>query len=94
MKKNIYYLVFISLFLFMSCVHDESANFELEVKRLDTIYATDPFNTSYNDYADEFGYFWDVYSQNVIFLPCRIICRFFERFSARTRFCQALSRCN
>ena len=53
----------------MSCVHDESANFEIEVKRLDTIYVTDPFNTSYNDYADEYGYFWDVYSQNVIFLP-------------------------
>ena len=69
MKKNIYYLVFISLFLFMSCVYDESANFEIEVKRLDTIYTTDPFNASYDDYADEYDYFWDVYSQNVIFLP-------------------------
>ena len=46
MKKNIYYLVFISLFLFMSCDHDESANFEIEVKRLDTIYKADPFNAS------------------------------------------------
>ena len=70
MKKNIYYLVFISLFLFMSCDHNESINFEIEVKRLDTIYKLlIPFNASYDDYANEYGYFWDVYSQNVIFLP-------------------------
>ena len=68
MKKNIYYLVFISLFLFMCCDHDESANFEIEVKRLDTIYKTDPFNAYYDDYADQYGYFWEVYSQNLIIL--------------------------
>ena len=71
MKKNIFYLVFISLFLFMSCDHDESDNFEIEVKRLDTIYKTDPVNASYDDYVDEYGYFWEVYSQNVIFLTAK-----------------------
>ena len=69
MKNNIYYLVFILLLLVMSCDHNESTNFELKVKRLDTIYSANPNNTSYDDYANEYGYFWDIYSQNVIFLP-------------------------
>ena len=69
MKNNIYYFVFVSLFLLMSCDHNESINFNLKVKRLDAICSADPNNTSYDDYANEYGYFWDVYSQNVIFLP-------------------------
>ena len=69
MKKNINYLVIISLFLLTSCDHNESDNFVIEVKRLDAIYSVNPNNTSYEDYANEYGYFWDIYSQNVIFLP-------------------------
>tara|TARA_B100000963_G_scaffold71338_1_gene59501 strand:+ start:1289 stop:2257 length:969 start_codon:yes stop_codon:yes gene_type:complete len=71
MKNNIYYFIIISLFLLMSCNHNESTNFNLKVKRLDAIYSADPYNTSYEDYANEYGYFWDVYSQNVIFLPSK-----------------------
>ena len=44
MKKNIYYLVFIALFLLLSCVNDKSSNFEIEIKRLDDIYKVDPLN--------------------------------------------------
>ena len=63
MKKNIYYLVFIALFLLLSCVNDKSSNFEIEIKRLDDIYKVDPLNASYKNYADEYGYFWSIYSQ-------------------------------
>ena len=69
MKNNIYYLVFIALFLLLSCVNDKSSNFEIEIKRLDDIYKVDPLNASYKNYVDEYGYFWSIYSQNVIFLP-------------------------
>ena len=69
MKNNINYLVIISLFLLTSCDHNESDNFVIEVKRLDAIYSANPNNTSYEYYANEYGYFWDIYSQNVIFLP-------------------------
>ena len=69
MKKSIYYLLFILLFQLMACVSDESSNFEVELKRLDSIYSVDPISVSYENYANEYGYFWDVYTQNIIPLP-------------------------
>ena len=49
-----------------ACIGDESSNFEVEVKRLDSIYSVDPQTAIYSDYADEYGYFWEIYTQNII----------------------------
>mgnify|MGYP001176343599 FL=1 len=66
MKKTAYYFLFILIFQLFACIGDESSNFEVEVKRLDSIYSVDPQTAIYSDYADEYGYFWEIYTQNII----------------------------
>lgn len=71
MKKNVYYLFFILLFQLLACNSNEHSNFDVEVKRLDSIYSVNPQDALYDDYVNEYGYFWEIYSQNVIMLPAK-----------------------
>ena len=66
MKMNIYYLAFFSLFLLFSCNNDATESFELELKRLDTLFVSNPTNVSFEDYASDYGDFWQIYTENVI----------------------------
>jgi len=66
MKKTVYYLFFIIIFQLFACSGDEPSNFEVDVKRLDSICSIDPQKANFTDYADEYGYFWEIYTQNII----------------------------
>ena len=57
------------LFLFCSCQLDQQHDFEIIVKRLDTLYTTKAHHSNYDDYAKAYGYFWEIYTQYVIPLP-------------------------
>ena len=74
MKMNVYYLAFFSLFLF-SCNNDGAESFELELKRLDTLFISNPSNVPFEDYANDYGDFWQI---------CLISCEFGEI----TRHCE------
>ena len=42
---------------------------KLEIHRLDSLYVQDVSLVSYSDLESKYGYFWQVYTQNVVNLP-------------------------
>lgn len=69
MKKLGISLCFFLVVLQFSCDNSRAFYSNLEVKRLDSLYAIDAPSVSFNEYAQEYGYFWNLYTQEVIPLP-------------------------
>ena len=69
MKKIAYCFVGFLFFSFFACKNSKPVDFEVEVKRLDRIYTVDAKTVNFQDYSNQYGYFWEVYTQNVIPLP-------------------------
>jgi hypothetical protein len=55
--------------LWSSCQIDQQHDFEIKIKRLDTLYTANAQKSTFDEYAKAYGYFWDVYTQHVITLP-------------------------
>ena len=69
MKSAMFRLFFIIIGCLFSCQNNHMAYENLKVLRLDSLYVTDPSDAFYDDLLQKYGYFWKVYSENVIFLP-------------------------
>jgi len=69
MKKLGLSLCFFLVAVQFSCNNQRHSYYDLEVLRLDSLYVTNVQNASFQDYSQQYGYFWDLYSQEVISLP-------------------------
>ena len=83
MKKTAYYFLFILIFQLFACIGDESSNFEVEVKRLDSIYSVDPQTAIYSDYADEYGYFWEFIPKTLYLFQKRLFQIHYKNFKKK-----------
>ena len=69
MKKLGLSLCFFLVVVQFSCNNQRHSYYDLDVLRLDSLYVTDVKNASFQSYSQQYGYFWDLYSQEVISLP-------------------------
>ncbi|MEC8610559.1 MAG: hypothetical protein VXY06_02270 [Bacteroidota bacterium] len=69
MKMLITRPFFIILCILSSCKNEKPTFDKLEIHRLDSLYVQDVSLVSYSDLQSKYGYFWQVYTQNVINLP-------------------------
>jgi hypothetical protein len=69
MKKLGLSLCFFLVVVQFSCNNQRQYYYDLDILRLDSLYLTDVQNASFHDYSQQYGYFWDLYSQEVISLP-------------------------
>ena len=69
MKMSIIRPFFIILCILSSCKNEKPSFAQLEIHRLDSLYVQDVSLVSYSDLQSKYGYFWQVYTQNVINLP-------------------------
>lgn len=69
MKKSLIRTFLITTCVLFSCQSTQQKYNNLVIHRLDRIYIEDANEVSYTDLSDKYGYFWEVYSNNVINLP-------------------------
>ena len=69
MKKSIIRSFFILICIFSSCENDKPTYDNLKIHRLDGLFTQQVSEVSYTDLESRYGYFWQVYTQNVIKLP-------------------------
>lgn len=67
MKK--YLFSFIIILWFVSCGNKQHKQYNIELLRMDSLFISDTSDISYSDYKNRYGSFWDIYCQNIIFLP-------------------------
>jgi len=69
MKKLGLSFCFFLVIVQFSCENKRQFYGDLEVLRLDSLYTVDANTAYFQDYAQAYGYFWDLYTQEVIPLP-------------------------